>query len=378
MRPKVGPARPAMTDVARAAGVSHQTVSRVINDDPHVRPDTRRRVLEAIASLGYRPNNAARALVTHQSRTIGLIASGSTLNGPTQTMAAIESGARTAGMFLTVAMFRDQEYTRELLDETVDQFLRQGVDALVVIAPQAEMAQAARALRSPVPVILVTSLDTDSGAAGPARSRASSAAPEATVEAGSAGAGLGRLATIWIDQADGVRQVTEHLAGLGHRRVAHISGPGSWTDARVRCAAWEREASRRGWGSLTVPSPDWSAASGYRIGTALLSSTPDERPTAVFAGNDLIALGVLRAGWDLGMRIPGDISVVGFDDFPGTDSAVPPLTTVAQPFEELGRLCMATVLRLTGATTASAAARDASARVRPVLLVRASTGRPPA
>jgi DNA-binding LacI/PurR family transcriptional regulator len=291
-----------MADVARLAGVSHQTVSRVLNDHPNVRRETRERVLAAIEGLGYRRNSTARALVTKRTNTLGVVAFDTTLYGPASTLYGIERAARDAGYFVSIVSLRD--LTRDDLAEALDHLGRQQVDGLVVIAPQSAVAVALADMPQPVPVVTV----------------------EGDAEVG--------LPVVNVDQRKGGVLVTDHLLRLGHRTVWHVSGPQDWLEAEGRMEGW-RETLRAAGAEVPVPlSGDWSPRSGYRCGQ-LLAGVPDL--TAVFVANDQMALGVLRALDEARIRVPDDVSVVGFDDIPESEFYAPPLTTVSQDFSEVGR-----------------------------------------
>ena len=326
-----------MSDVAVLAGVSHQTVSRVLNDHPSVRPETRRRVLEAIDSLGYRRNSAARTLVTRRSGTIGVITPGSALFGPTSTLIAIEEAARDSGLFVSVATVRhwDDEEVRTALDH----FMDQGVDGAVVIAPQDDAREAVRAYDPRIPVVMVGSHDVPAG----------------------------RVHAVAVDQYAGARAAVRHLLDLGHRDVVHLAGPQSWIDARERRLGWFDELSSSGIVPRGPIDGDWSAETGYRVGLGLADGL---LPSAVFAANDQLALGLLHAFAERGVRVPDDVSVVGFDDVDGSAHFVPPLTTVRQDFGALGRRCL-------GVLRAALADQEAGAEaIPPRLVVRSSTGGP--
>jgi len=327
---------PAMSDVATRAGVSHQTVSRVLNDHPNVRPETRERVLEAIAELGYRRNPAARALVTRRSGTIGVMSSGSPLFGPSSTLIAVEGAARDAGLFVSVATIADWEV--EPVTAALEHFMDQGVDAVVVIAAHDDAVSAVRTFTAPIPVVMV----------GPA-----TLPPP--------------LHAVSVDQYGGARLAVRHLLDLGHRSVVHLAGPLDWIDARRRIDGWRDELAVAG---VEAPEPiggDWSAARGYAVGRELVAGGA---PSAVFAANDQLALGLLRAFAEAGVRVPGDVSVVGFDDVEGSAHFYPPLTTVRQEFGTLGRSCMAVLVSVLGGEDPE------PVLVAPSLVVRASSGPP--
>lgn len=326
-----------MSDVAALAGVSHQTVSRVLNDHPSVRPETRARVLEAIATLGYRRNVAARTLVTRRSGTVGVITSGSALFGPTSTFIAVEHAARERGLFVSVATVLD--FTEEAVLLALEHFMSQGVDGAVVIAAQDDAIAAVRSFRAPVPVVVV----------GPRELPAGSVHPVA------------------VDHYLGARLATRHLLDLGHTRVAHISGPQDWVEGRERLRGWRDVLSESGVEVLDPIAGDWSAERGYEAGRLMVSG---ELPEAVFAANDLLALGVLHAFTEAGVRVPQDVSLVGFDDIAGSDHFAPPLTTVRQEFATLGRACLRMLSRAIDGEPVAAEI------IEPHLVVRASTARP--
>ena len=245
---------PAMSDVARLAGVSHQTVSRVLNDHPSVRPETRDRVLDAIATLGYRRNSAARALVTMRSGTIGVVTTGSALYGPTSTLIAVEEAAREQGYFVSVATIR--RYDADTMHRVLEHFMDQGVEGIVVIAPQTDVAAAVDSFRAPVPVIMIAARDL------PADGEATDVVRPAPGALGAPGA----ILSIAVDQRLGARVATEHLLGLGHRTVLHLSGPLDWFDARERETGWRAALEERG-GLVPLGGGGRRAGGGARRGS---------------------------------------------------------------------------------------------------------------
>ncbi|NVM99136.1 LacI family DNA-binding transcriptional regulator [Arthrobacter sp. SDTb3-6] len=322
-----------MEDVAERAGVSHQTVSRVLNQSPNVSEKTREKVNRAIAELGYRRNTAARSLVTRRSQTIGLLASEMSEYGPSNTLLAVQQAARDAGYYVSIAGIR--EVTPATIADALARFLDQGVDGLVVQVPHAGILETLHELDLGVPVVAI-------GAAG-----------------------MNGCSGAMVDQEAGARSAVQHLVDLGHSRIAHLAGPDGWIDSIARVAGWHGVLSAAGLPDGPLMAGDWTAASGYSAGLELAK---DRTVTAVFAGNDQMALGLLRALAEAGVRVPGDVSVVGFDDLPEGAYLVPPLTTVRQGFEELGRRCidalLARIVDGEGARTEV---------VAPVLVVRDST-----
>ena len=329
---------PAMIDVARLAGVSHQTVSRVLNHHPNVREDTRARVLSAIAELGYRRNSAARALVTQRSSMIGIVTSGSVRYGPASTLVALEQAARSAGFFVSVSVASHP--TPEAMRDILEAFMDQSVEGVAVIAPGREVADAARAASGQVPVIMLASVPRESG--GPQ--------------------------TICVDQELGARLAARHLIGLGHRDLVQLTGPDDWFDAQARVRGWRAETEAAGFQPRPEIEGDWGSDRGYEVGVSLLA----DLPTAVFAANDQMALGLLRAFAEAGVDVPGRVSVVGFDDIEGASNFYPPLTTVRQDFEALGKTAIDVLVAAIRGVTSDPVS------IPPELVRRASTGPAPA
>jgi DNA-binding LacI/PurR family transcriptional regulator len=290
-----------MADVAKLAGVSHQTVSRVINGSEHVKDGTRERVLAAMRMLDYRPNSVARALATGKSKTLGVVSFDTTLYGPASTLFGIERAAHRAGYFVSVVSLLALDRVSVL--DAVGRLRTQGVDGILVITPQSDAARTVAALPADLPVVAV----------------------EAGPEAG--------MPVVAGDSFAGAALATKHLLDLGHRTVWHIAGPSDWLEARQRVAGWRSTLEEA---RATVPPVlpgDWSARSGYELGRRL---AVDPDVTAVFVGNDLIALGLLRVLHEQGRELPAALSVVGFDDMPEAEYFTPPLTTIRQDFTEIG------------------------------------------
>ena len=295
----VKPARePAMTDVAKLAGVSHQTVSRVLNGHPNVRQRTRIRVQAAITELGYRPNRAARSLATGTSQVIGFVTRSSTLYGPASMVSALAEAALEHGFAVNVESVRTLD--RKPVADAIGRLLDQRVAGIVVIVPVESANDALDDLPDDIPLVNV---DGD---------------PKRPTE------------LVTVDQEAGARAATEHLLAAGHRTVWHVSGPGNWFDSQGRVAGWQQALTDAGADIPPVMPGDWSAASGYRAGQMLARMSD---VTAVFAANDHLALGILRALNEKGRRVPADISVVGFDDVPEAAYFIPPLTTIRPDFE---------------------------------------------
>ena len=296
-----------MADVARLAGVSHQTVSRVLNEHPNVRPLTRDRVLAAIRELAYRPNAAARTLVTRRTHTLGVITADTMLYGPTSMLYGFERAAHDT-FFVSVASLPALD-RRSMLD-AVDRFLGQGVEGIIVIATQDTAVTALGHVPPEVPLVAVG-----------CGTRAS-------------------VTSVAIDNTAGAAAATRYLLGLGHQIVYHVAGPSSCLDAKERVVGWQ-QVMREARPEPAVLAGDWSASSGYELGGRLAA---EPGLTAVFCGNDTMALGVIRALTERGLRVPDDVSVVGFDDVPEAGFFRPPLTTVRQDFDEVGRQALSTLV----------------------------------
>lgn len=434
--------RVSIFQVAQAAGVSHQTVSRVINQSPNVSEQTRARVLQVIDELGYRPSGAARALATRKSRTIALIAGGISYYGPLSTIASVESTARKHGLHVSISIMNEAEYTERDFTQVAHSSIDHGADAFVFVAPTDAMLLAALQVKVDVPRVILTSA-------------------KGNVDINpwfgelSADASASQIAILGIDQQNAMEQIVAHLSGLGHRRLLYMAGPQEWRDAATRKSAW-LDAIRA---SLSTDAPlqtqiievdDWSAQSAYEamnlyiqtwqtscthhavgagyadyadiagnagssgnagiddhgagaadhgddiaghsVGAAdhgetdkpfaqdsrltehqvgwqseqsvvgVESVEAEESPlwaTAIVAANDLQAFGIRRALYEHGIRVPEDVSVVGFDDMPVADNAIPPLTTIRPNFSKLGVEAMATLLHMLGEGDVSASNANA-------------------
>jgi LacI family transcriptional regulator len=294
-------------DVARLAGVSYQTVSRVINGHPSVAESTRKSVVAAIEALQYHPNPMARGLATSRSTTLGVVSFGTRFYGPSQMLLHIEAAAKERGyavMPVSIASLQAEEIRAALR-----QLKRYRVDAMLLIAPtRGAVVERAAELAGNTPLLVVD-------AASP-----------------------GELSSVTIDQAAGAALATTHLISLGHTRVANISGPLSWNDAYLRYQAWAQTLLDHGLEVGPSLPGDWSAAGGYEAARALIQSGAEF--SALQVGNDQMAIGALLALDQAGIRVPEDVSVVGFDDIPEAAYLQPPLTTVRQDFSLLGVRCV--------------------------------------
>jgi DNA-binding LacI/PurR family transcriptional regulator len=326
--------RPSIADVASFAGVSHQTVSRVLNKHPSVRDVTRQRVLAAIEQLGYRPNTAARALASGRSKILGVVAPDTSLYGPVSTLLAIQQAAQSQGYFLSVMAVRSLD--RQSVAEAMRRLTSQAVEGVVVIAPYTSAHDALAYLPKGTPVVAV---EGDPGAS---------------------------ISVVTVDQVAGAKMATEHLLSLGHETVFHVAGPSEWLEAQARTAGWR--AALEAFGTEVTPplSGDWSARSGYQAGQ-VLAQIPSAR--AIFVANDHMALGVLLALHERGRRVPEDVAVVGFDDTPEAAYFTPPLTTVRQDFGGVGRAAVQIIVEQLATRTA----KPERVVIAPELICRRST-----
>lgn len=298
--------RATLTDVARLAGVSRQTASRVARGGALVSAETAARVEAAIAELGYRPDPVARALSTGRGRTIGVVSHTSR----NEIVDGIERAAQDAGYAMSLALLPN--FDPEVVQSTVERLVETGCDGVILMAPWVSDAEALRRLESPVPLLVASQAP---GFTGP---------------------------MVYPDAVGSARDVVQHLLDLGHRTVWHVAGPDGWIASRLRAEGWEQALRSAG---APVPEPlpgDWSSRAGYEAGLRL-AENPDV--TAVFAANDQTALGLLYALAQRGRRVPDEISVVGYDDIPGSEFFQPALTTVRVDNLARGRHAVAQLLR---------------------------------
>jgi len=327
-----------MADVAARAGVSSQTVSRVSTGAENVRPETRSRVLAAMADLGYSPNSAARALRYGSFGTIGMIAHRLARTGESRTVEAVVEAARDEGY--TVSLVDVHSPSSDDVRAAVARLSHQAIDGLVII--RAETATPATlALPARLPVVVSDSRF------------------------------VGHHPAVGADQTGGTRRAVEHLLALGHRTVHHLAGPADSGPAAMRVDAWRSTLQAAGRAVPPFLRGDWSAASGYEQGRRIAEDTD---VTAVFCANDEMAAGLCRALHEAGVRIPQEVSVVGFDDVPLAEYLWPPLTTVAQDFQGIGRRLVQLLLEQ---IREGVDLSDVHTLVPVELIVRGSTAPPP-
>ncbi|MCR2825178.1 LacI family DNA-binding transcriptional regulator [Microbacterium sp. zg.Y909] len=287
-------------DVATAAGVSHQTVSRFLKGYEGIRPETRARVVRALEALDYRPNLTARSLKSGRSHRIAAFTHEASEVGPSRIAEGASAAAREAGYVLDL-VFVDMSSPRAI-EESLALLSRQAFAGVLAVASSDTMLSALAEVDFGVPVQLETEAENQSSFSETA-----------------------------------ITALVEHLAALGHRRLLHMAGPPSWSAARGRQHAYETATARWGIEDSGVLHGDWSAGSGYRA-IAELGELPSA--TGVVAANDQMALGAMLALKERGLRIPDDVSVVGVDDIPEAAYFDPPLTTVRNDFDGTGRMAV--------------------------------------
>ena len=292
-------------DVAKLAGVSHQTVSRVLNNHSSLKPATREKVEEAIAQLNYRPSQAARQLVTSKSGMIGLIVVDTNLFGPTSIRNAMENEARDDGYTVTSISVLQED--RDSWVEGIEHLKQLDIDGIITVALPLEIV---KTIARAIPTATLVVVDSE-----PTKN----------------------LDVVNIDNVEGGRIATQKLIDLGHKEILHIAGLESSYEARMRRQGYEEAmtaAKLKPW----VIQGNWSIDSGYEIGLKICESK--KQPTAIFCANDHQSLGLLKALTQKGVQVPQDVSVIGFDDIPEAEFFVTSLTTVKQDFKELGKIAV--------------------------------------
>ena len=329
---------PSMTDVARVAGVSAQTVSRALGGHPNVQEKTRAKVLAAVDHLGYRKNTAAGILSSGHSKTLGIVLLQTSFYSRTAVTVGVEQAARDAGYSVSAATTPSLEPAA--IEEAMSRLAGQSVEGIILALPLIHVTRGIEELTNAIPTITIDGSRTS------------------TTE------------VVAVDQSQAARLATQHLLDLGHQTVWHVAGPAEWLDAVSRSEGWRTTLEAAGIAPPPELKGDWSPASGYQSGL-ILGRIPDV--TAVFVSSDEMAFGVVRAFHELGKRVPEDISVVGVDDITLAEYCSPSLTTVAQPFAEMGRLAVEHLMRY----VADPGTTLAPASVEPRLVVRSSTAPPP-
>ena len=300
---------PTIRDVAAQAGVSHQTVSRVINDNPSVKPATRERVLTAIRDLAFVPSPMARGLISNRTRSIGIVTDDISDYFFARVAAGAEVEARRRGYYLMIGSVEPEDdeegYLRLMLERRVE--------GLILARPSVPLAPALDAARSAgVPLVAVGFGD------------------------------LPGFPLVDVDNRQGGYDATRHLLEHGHLQIATLVGPAAWPSAAARLEGYRLALREAGAAELVERAADWGLESGRASAARLLER--GAQFTALFAHSDLIALGAIRQLRDAGLRVPDDVSIVGYDDLPVAEYVEPALTTVHQPMREVGALAVGFVL----------------------------------
>ena len=333
-------------DVAKAAGVSSMTVSRVLNDRPDVSPQTRKRVQEIIEDLGYSPSLIARNLSRGRSSTLGVVSSSLEYYGPSHTLVGIEQKASELGFSLMVRLLHDSLLNRG--EQALDDLLAYQVAGIIWAVAEigdhrdwlvGRLKEVAR------PAVLI-SMEPRQG-----------------------------TSLVSVNNRQGARMAAGHLLAQGYQKVGIISGPQSWWEARQREQGWREVMEEAGYRDLDRlrEAGNWTAAGGHVAMKALLERVPDL--DGVFVGNDSMALGALQAAQSYGRSVPQDLGIVGFDDIPEAAYFSPPLTTVRQDLLELGCQAVGLLNRQLQAQCNEEALAAQVSWLQPQLIVRSSTGR---
>jgi DNA-binding LacI/PurR family transcriptional regulator len=336
--------RVTIKDVAQAAGVSTQTVSRVMNNVSYVSGETRQRVEEVVEQLGYRPSTLARSLIQQRSYTLGVVTYGLKYIGPSRTLNGIADKADELGYMLLMKELNN--FTANRIDGVIDSLLARQVDGILWAVPEigdnhAWMEQ--RMEKIPVPMLFLAMQPREG------------------------------VASVVTDNFQGAKMAMQHLFDSGRKKIGHISGPLDW---------WEAQERRRGWrdalktaGLEASPQAcvegNWSSSSGEQGIIQLLESFSDM--DAVFVGNDQMALGVLREAHSRGISVPDQLAVIGFDDIPESAYFYPSLTTISQDLQLLGGQAVQNIVEMIQAGQGNQVIRVQSSLIPPRLVVRESS-----
>jgi len=336
--------RVTIKDVAQAAGVSTQTVSRVMNKFSYVSEETRQRVEEVVEQLGYNPSTLARSLIQQRSYTLGVVTFGLKHIGPSRTLNGVADKADELGYMLLMKELDNFDTNR--MDDVIDSLLARQVDGIIWVAPEIGDNHAwvdERMDRIPVPVLFLAMRPRD---------------------------GIFSVAT---DNFQGGEMAIQHLLECGRKKIGHISGPLTW---------WEADERKRGWReTLNVAGLDapechctegnWSSASGEQAFIQLFEAFPDM--DAVFVGNDQMALSVLREASHRGISIPNQLAVVGFDNIPESAYFCPSLTTISQDLQLLGEQAAQSVVEMIQSRQQGQPMTAQSKFIQPTLVIRESS-----
>lgn len=320
-------------DVAKLAGVSHQTVSRVLNNHSSLKPATREKVEKAITELAYRPNQAARQLVTSRSRLIGVLIAEADLYGPASILNAMEKLARHQGYsIISIAVSAG---SRESWREAIDQLRNLAIDGVITIALPSEIVKEIENSLDGAVIVIVDSEPSK------------------------------KFDVVNVDNVYGATIATQHLIDAGHTEILHVTGPEHDYESNKRKVGYETTMKSAKLKPEIIIG-DWSIATGFEAGRKVINMR--KRPTAVFCANDHLALGMIKAFSESGIDVPGDISIIGFDNIPESGYLIPGLTTVNQSFDELGNNAIERML-----LQLRASSKKEAVVIKPALVLRSST-----
>lgn len=336
--------RVTIKEVASVAGVSTQTVSRVINERPDVSPETRRRVQEIVKALSYQPSALARSLISQRSYTLGVVTFGLEYIGPSRTLNGIADKADELGYMLLMKELDNLHIDRT--DDVIDSLLARQVDGILWVAPEIGDNHGwveERIENFPVPVLFLAMKPRE---------------------------GIPSIAT---DNFQGAVMAVQHLLDCGRKKIGHISGPLSW---------WEADERKRGWRNILnaagldaseqhCAEGNWSSASGEQAFIQLLDTYPDM--DAVFVANDQMALSVLREACRQNISVPKQLAVVGFDNIPESAYFYPSLTTISQDLQLLGEQAVQSIVEMIQAWHGNQSVTAQSRFIQPTIVVREST-----
>ena len=336
--------RATIKEVASVAGVSTQTVSRVINERPDVSPETRKKVKEVIKELNYHPSTLARSLSQQRSYTLGVVTFGLKYIGPSRTLNGIADKADELGYMLLMKELGD--FNSNSIDDVTDSLLARQVDGILWVAPEIENNHAwvdERIDDFPVPILFV--------AMEPRRG----------------------VTSVSTDNYHGAVMAIQHLLGCGRKKIGHISGPLGWWEASERKRGWQEALKAAGIGvsDQHCAEGNWSSASGEKAINQLLDSFPSM--DAVFVANDQMALSVLREALRRGIQVPGQLAVVGFDNIAESAYFYPSLTTISQDLQLLGEQAVQNVVEMIQARQGNRSITTRARFVQPTLIVRESS-----
>lgn len=334
-----------IVQVAKEAGVSTQTVSRVINNRQEISPETRQRVQEIITKMRYQPNAIARSLSQRRSHTLGVAVSGIEYYGPSRTLIGIDQAANRLGFSIILSLIHQPEDGD--IEQVFHNLISRQVEGIIWAVPEIgnNRAWLCNEVQRHVTPFIFTDMQLDK-----------------------------QFNTISMDNYTGGRLATEHLLSRGYKKIGLITGPQNWRSAQERIRGWQDALVTAGcsYGESQMVEGFWTADSGEKGIRKLIATFPEME--AVFVSNDQMAIGVYQAAWRMGKHIPEDLAVVGFDDISESAYFCPPLTTVRQDLYELGNLAVQAFVSVREAEQSSDSRIDTQNLViQPQLIIRQSS-----